>query len=110
MSPCPITAGQRWGVERTHAWFNGFKKLVWCTERRAVVVAFWLAFATVIVRRLIREGWTRYRWDIRPALKPRAPSLLAQALMGTAGHPNLQQRPMGLHKHAIQATNVSTHA
>lgn len=68
----PLTAGQRWLVERTHAWINACKKLAWCTERRSVVGAFWLAFAAVIiiVRRLIREGWTRYRWDDRPARKP----------------------------------------
>lgn len=48
------------------------KKLVWCTERRAVVVAFWFAFSAmiIIVRRLIREGWTRYRWDGRRPRKP----------------------------------------
>jgi transposase len=70
--PAPIQAGQRWVVERTHAWHNAFKKLVWCTERRSAVVAFYVAFATVviIVRRLIREGWRRYRWDGRP---PRCP-------------------------------------
>lgn len=70
--PAPLTAGQRWVVERTHAWTNAFKKLVWCTERRATVVAFWLAFAAIIliVRRLIREGWTRYRWDGRPRQRP----------------------------------------
>jgi hypothetical protein len=46
--------------------------VVWCTERRAIVVAFWLALSAVVivVRRLVREGWTRYRWDGRPARKP----------------------------------------
>jgi hypothetical protein len=70
--PAPLAASSRWPVERTHAWTNAHKKLVWCTERRAVVVAFWLAFSAVviIVRRLIREGWTRYRWAGRPARKP----------------------------------------
>jgi transposase len=70
--PAPVTAGQRWVVERTNAWINAYKKLVWCTERRTRVVDFWLAFATVIVivRRLIREAWTRYRWDGRPDRRP----------------------------------------
>lgn len=70
--PAPLVAGQRWVVERTHAWLNAFKKLVWCTERRAVVVGFWLAFAAVvvIVRRLMQEGWMRYRWDGRPTRRP----------------------------------------
>ena len=71
-TPAPIAASSRWPVERTNAWTNAHKKLVWCTERRAGVVAFWLAFSAVIiiVRRLIREGWTRYRWEGRPARKP----------------------------------------
>lgn len=70
--PAPVTAGQRWVVERTTAWTNAHKKLVWGTERRAVVVAFWIAFSAVIiiVRRLVREGWTRYRWDTRPPRRP----------------------------------------
>lgn len=71
-TPAPIAASSRWPVERTNAWTNAHKKLVWCTERRASVVAFWLAFSAVviIVRRLIREAWTRYRWEGRPARKP----------------------------------------
>jgi len=70
--PAPVTAGQRWVVERTNAWTNAHKKLVWCTERRAAVVAFWLALSAVIVimGRLVREGWTRYRWAGRPARRP----------------------------------------
>ena len=70
--PAPITAGQRWVVERTTAWTNAHKKLVWCTERRAAVVAFWIAFSAVliIVGRLVREGWMRYRWDSRPSRQP----------------------------------------
>jgi len=70
--PAPIAAGQRWVVERTNAWFNAHKKLVWCTERRAAVVAFWIAFSAVliIVGRLVREAWTRYRWETRPPRRP----------------------------------------
>lgn len=70
--PAPVTAGNRWRVERTNAWTNAHKKLVWCTERRERVIAFWLAFSDVviIVRRLIRQGWTRYRWDSRPPRRP----------------------------------------
>lgn len=68
----PIAAGQRWVVERTHAWTNAHKKLVWCTERRAVVVAFWIAFSAtiIIVGRLVRQAWTHYRWETRPRRKP----------------------------------------
>ena len=70
--PAPIAASQRWVVERTTAWTNAHKKLAWCTERRAVVVAFWIAFSTVliVVRRLVGEAWTRYRWDTRPHRRP----------------------------------------
>src|SRR5680860_886732 len=35
--PAPVTAGKRWVVERTNAWMNAYKKLVWCTERRGRV-------------------------------------------------------------------------
>src|SRR6266508_1898609 len=43
--PAPIQAGRRWVVERTHAWGNQYGKLRWCTERRRLVVEFWLALA-----------------------------------------------------------------
>ena len=70
--PAPIAAGKRWVVERTIAWTNAHKKLVWCTERRAAVIAFWIAFsaAIIIMGRLVRESWTRYRWDTRPPRRP----------------------------------------
>ena len=71
-TPMPIAADQRWVVERTNAWSNAYKKLVWCTERRAAVIAFWITFSMVImvVGRLIRQAWTRYRWDTRPRRRP----------------------------------------
>ena len=67
--PSPFWATRRWVVERTSAWHNAHKKLVWCTERRGQVIDFWVAFSEVIiiVRRLIREGWIRYRWEARPS-------------------------------------------
>jgi transposase len=70
--PAPFWATNRWVVERTSSWHNAHKKLVWCTERRGRVVDFWVAFSEVIiiVRRLIREGWTRYRWEGRPSRRP----------------------------------------
>jgi len=70
--PAPLAASGRWVIERTHAWTNAHKKLVWCTERRAPVIAFWLTFSAVLITvgRLVREGWTRYRWDDRPRRKP----------------------------------------
>jgi Transposase DDE domain len=68
----PLTATKRWVVERTSSWHNAHKKLVWCTEKRGRIVDFWVAFSEVviIVRRLIREGWTRYRWEGRPSRRP----------------------------------------
>jgi hypothetical protein len=70
--PSPLGATKRWVVERTSSWHNAHKKLVWCTERRGRVVDFWVAFSEVviIVRRLIREGWIRYRWEGRPSRRP----------------------------------------
>lgn len=70
--PSPLGATKRWVVERTSSWHNAHKKLVWCTERRGQVIDFWVAFSEVIiiVRRLIREGWIRYRWEDRPSRQP----------------------------------------
>jgi IS5 family transposase len=70
--PAPFWATNRWVVERTSSWQNARKKLVWCTERVGRVIDFWVAFSDVviIVRRLAREGWTRYRWEGRPSRRP----------------------------------------
>jgi IS5 family transposase len=70
--PAPYWATFRWVVERTGAWHNAHKKLLWCTERVGRVIDFWVAFSEVviIVRRLIREGWVRYRWEGRPSRRP----------------------------------------
>jgi transposase len=66
--PAPFWATIRW-VERTSSWHNAHKKLVWCTERVGKVIDFWVAFSEVVivVRRLVREGWSRYRWEGRPS-------------------------------------------
>jgi transposase len=68
----PLQAGQRWPVERTNAWHNSFARLQRCYERKEEVIdAFFdLADAVITVRRLIREAWTLYRWDDRPANRP----------------------------------------
>lgn len=68
----PIQASQRWHVERTNAWHNAFNRLQRCYERREVVIdAFFdLADAILTVRSLIRQAWTLYRWDSRPARRP----------------------------------------
>jgi IS5 family transposase len=77
--PAPLGTTKRWVVERTSSWHNAHNKLVWCTERRGRVVDFWVAFSEVviIVRRLIREGWIRYRWE---GLLPDSHELSTQAL------------------------------
>jgi transposase len=69
--PAPIQAGRRWVVERTHAWMNGYGKLRRCTERDGKIVDFYLylAAAFVVVRRLIQQARTRYRWATRPTTK-----------------------------------------
>ena len=68
----PLTAGLRWVVERTNSWHNAHKKLVWCTEREGRVIDFWISFSNVIiiVRRLIGQAWSRYRWEDRPVRCP----------------------------------------
>ena len=70
--PAPLVAGLRWVVERTNSWHNAHKKLLWCTEREGRIIDFWIALSNVVivVRRLIREGWVRYRWEDRPYRKP----------------------------------------
>jgi hypothetical protein len=70
--PAPFKVGLRWVVERTNSWHNAHKKLVWCTEKRGRVIDFWVAFSDVviIVRRLIREGCSLYRWEGRPSRRP----------------------------------------
>jgi hypothetical protein len=70
--PAPIQTGRRWPVERTHAWGNQYGKLRWCTERRQLVVEFWLALANaaIVCGRLVRRAWTCYRWEARPRRRP----------------------------------------
>jgi transposase len=68
----PAQAGQRWHVERTNAWHNGFNRLQRCYERKEEVIdAFFdLADAIITARSMIRQSWTLYRWDTRPARRP----------------------------------------
>lgn len=68
----PIQAGKRWPVERTNAWHNGFNRLQRCYERHEDVINAFFDLADIIItlRRLIREAWTLYRWDTRPAKRP----------------------------------------
>ena len=68
----PVQAGQRWHVERTNSWHNGFNRLQRCYERKEDVIdAFFdLADTIITVRSMIRQSWTLYRWDGRPAKRP----------------------------------------
>ncbi len=70
--PARLQAKKRRVVERTNSWNNTHKELLWCTERRGRVVDFWVAFSegVIVVRRLIGEAWTRYRWEGRPSRRP----------------------------------------
>src|SRR5215218_2899715 len=74
--PAPLQATKRWVVERTNSWTNAHKqlvwKLVWCTEREDRVIDFWFAFSGVVITvgRIIRQGWTHYRWEGRPCRRP----------------------------------------
>jgi DNA invertase Pin-like site-specific DNA recombinase len=59
--------------KRTNSWHNrGFRKLAICTEVRTRVIDAFIALAAAIIitRRLIREAWTRYRWNERPTRQP----------------------------------------
>ena len=63
-TPAPLQATGRWPLARTNSWHNrGFRKLAIYTEVRTIVIdaSIALAHAIIIVRRLVREGWTRYR-------------------------------------------------
>lgn len=71
--PAPIQNTKRWVVERTNSWHNrGFKKLAVCTEKRTRVIEAFigLANAIIVTRRLLREAWTRHRWENRPTRRP----------------------------------------
>jgi len=70
--PAPLGATKRWVIERTNSWSNAHKKLLWCTEREGRVIDFWISFSNAIISvgRLIREAWTRYRWESRPSRRP----------------------------------------
>jgi hypothetical protein len=41
--PAPIQAGKRWPVERTHSWMNGYGKLRRRTDKRKIIVEFYLS-------------------------------------------------------------------
>jgi hypothetical protein len=69
--PAPVQAAKRWPVERLHSWMNGFGKLRRCTDKRKVIVEFYLnlAAALTVIRRLINRARTLYRWPTRPTTR-----------------------------------------
>jgi hypothetical protein len=58
------------GPTHRQSWRTG--KLRWCTERRRLVVEFWLALANaaIVCGRLVGRAWIRYCWDGRPRRRP----------------------------------------
>jgi hypothetical protein len=69
--PAPIQVGKRWPVERCHAWMNGFGKLRRFTDKRKVIVEFYLYLAATltVIRRLISRARSQYRWPARPTTR-----------------------------------------
>ena len=69
--PAPIQAGRRWPVERLHSWMNGYGKLSRFTDKRKIIVEFYLylAAALTVIRRLINRARSRYRWPTRPTTR-----------------------------------------
>jgi hypothetical protein len=69
--PGPDQAGRRWPVERTHSWMNGYGKLRRFTDKRRVIVEFYLnlAAALTVLRRLINRARKQYRWPTRPTTR-----------------------------------------
>jgi transposase len=67
----PIPLGERWVIERTHAWMNSFGRVRRCTERTAAVVDFylWLAATIVNARLLIGRARATFRWPTRPTTR-----------------------------------------
>ena len=70
-TPAPIQAGKRWPVERTHSWMNGYGKLRRFTDKRKIIVEFYLylAAALTVIRRLINQARVLYRWPTRPTTR-----------------------------------------
>lgn len=70
-TPSPIQVGQRWVVERTHSWMNGYGKLRRTTDKQRRIVEFFvfLSAAITVIRRLINRARSHYRWPDRPTTR-----------------------------------------
>lgn len=67
-----INHTRRWMIERANSWHTrGFGILQVVLDRSDPVQQAWvhLANAIIVLRRLLKESWTRFRWDNRP-VKP----------------------------------------
>lgn len=64
-----INHTRRWMIERTNSWHTrGFGLLQVVLDRGEKAQQAWthLANAIIVLRRLLKESWTRFRWDDRP--------------------------------------------
>lgn len=64
-----INHTRRWKVERTNSWHTrGFGVLQVVLDRTGPVQQAWvhLANAIIVLRRLLTESWSRFRWSTRP--------------------------------------------
>jgi Transposase DDE domain len=70
-APTPIQAGKRWPVERLHSWMNGYGNLHRVTDKRKDIVEFYLYLASTVtvIRRLVNQARSRYRWPARPTTR-----------------------------------------
>jgi hypothetical protein len=69
--PAPLQVGNRWVVDRPHAWMHGYGNLRRCPEttRCVVEVSLVLAAAVVVTRCLIQRARTQSRWPGRPTTR-----------------------------------------
>ncbi|TLP90229.1 IS5 family transposase [Nesterenkonia salmonea] len=64
-----INHTRRWKVERVNSWHTrGFGLLQVVLDRSAPVQQAWIQLANTIIvlKRLLKETWPRFRWDSRP--------------------------------------------
>jgi len=69
--PAPIQARQTLGRGTHPLLMNGYGKIRRCTEKRRVVAELYLHLAATltVIRRLINQARTRYRWPTRPTTR-----------------------------------------
>ena len=93
--PAAIQNTKRWVVERTKSWHNrGFQKLAICTEKRTRVIEACIGPANVSIDtdRILRQGWTRYRWLGRPTRRPQPTGKTSRLSTGSASRRSVRHR------------------